>query len=157
MVIRKFLLKWMNDYLLNRDLLFRKIQEIATRDDTHSEVKYKDGRIATLYAIPDLDKEKDMVFSMAKENEIILSTLNTKENLQTLIKNWPTFSLFKKLSVYFINPFSKTEKKWIIHPYTHDRICDRAALKLGLESMFLAVEPASAAEIENILKEGRDE
>ena len=44
------------------------------------------------------------------------------------------------LSVMFVNPESKIDKKWIIYPATHNSICDASSLKTGLESMFAMVD-----------------
>ena len=57
----------------------------------------------------------------------------------------------KYLVVYFVNPFSKIEKKWIIYPSTHNRISDEASLKPGLRAMFDTVEAISKKEVEKIL------
>ena len=78
--------------------------------------------------------------------------LNSSENFSFLTKNWDKFTDLKKLAVYFVNPFSKTEKKWIIHPYTHSKITEKSSLKQGLKSMFDTVETTSILEIESILK-----
>ena len=44
------------------------------------------------------------------------------------------------LSIYFVNPNSSTEKKWIIYPFTHSKITEHSALKLGLMTLFESVE-----------------
>jgi hypothetical protein len=42
--------------------------------------------------------------------------------------------------MYFVNPESATDKKWMIYPHTHHKISDPSSLKLGLESLFSTVQ-----------------
>ena len=62
-------------------------------------------------------------------------TLNNIANIRFATGNWKKLIDFKFLKLYFINPFSSSDKVWIICPYVHDKICDKASLELGLKSM----------------------
>ena len=68
-------------------------------------------------------------------------TLNSKENFDMIIKNWHKLISFKFLNIIFANPFSALDKKWVIFPYTHHKICDESSLENGLRAMFEMVEP----------------
>ena len=67
-------------------------------------------------------------------------TLNSKENFGAMLKNWNKLIDFKFLNIIFINPFSETDKKWIVFPCTHNKICDESSLESGLKSIFETVE-----------------
>jgi hypothetical protein len=57
------------------------------------------------------------------------------------LKNWSKLITIPKLSVYFVNPFSETDKRWIIFPYTHHQISEQESLSNGLRSLFESVDP----------------
>ena len=38
------------------------------------------------------------------------------------------------LSIYFINPLSKTETRWILHPFTHNKVAEKESLITKMES-----------------------
>ena len=63
--------------------------------------------------------------------------------------NWDKLIDFKFLSVYFVNPWSSLDKKWVIYPYTHNRIADEDSLETGLKSMFEMIEPLTESMIES--------
>ena len=79
--------------------------------------------------------------------EIFIVTLNTKQNLDFLIKSWKSFSSNEKLTLIFANPSSELETKWIVKPYIHNRICDEGSLASGLKSMFDNVGPVNEKEL----------
>ena len=62
-------------------------------------------------------------------------TLHTKKNNRTLIERWKEYAAKERLVLVFVNPESKNEKYWIIHPSLHDAVADPATLKAGLASM----------------------
>jgi len=152
--IKEHLKRWIIDYLNNRDLIFRKISSIdEAPKDCSIEVKYKDDKLSKIFILPILEDSTNVIQGLKEDEGLIFACLNTKENLAFLRKNWKQLSIFKKLSIYFINPFSKQDKKWIIHPYTHSKICEDAALKQGLEAMYQTVDECTISEIESILKD----
>ena len=63
------------------------------------------------------------------------------------MKSWKRLIDFKFLNIIFVNPFSGFDKKWIVFPYTHHRVCDESSLELGLKSMFDMVEPIEEKEL----------
>ena len=68
------------------------------------------------------------------------------------MSNWKRLVDLKFLNIYFVNPFSGSEKVWIINPYIHDRICDKSSLELGIESMAEMVEIIGLEELNNKIK-----
>jgi len=104
-------------------------------------IEKKDGMICTnercFLACPSLnfgDIEK------ISENDTAVVTFNTLENFDFLLNHWGKLKDVKNLTIYFINPFSKLDKKWVIKPHVHDRICEQNSLKKGLRSIFGMVE-----------------
>ena len=81
-----------------------------------------------------------------------LVMFNTAGNFDVLLQNWDKFVKFKKLCVYFVNPFSQLDKKWIIYPATHNNICEKNALEKGLRAMFEMVEPLTDSAIKDRFK-----
>jgi hypothetical protein len=70
------------------------------------------------------------------ENHVIIC-LNTKKNLDFLVKNWKKFLEYKKLKVIFSNP--KLNLQWSIIPYLHNMYGDPESLKTGLKSLFSSI------------------
>lgn len=93
-------------------------------------------------------------FSSEIKNEDYIGfiTLNNMANIKFVVSNWDKLIKFKFLSIYFINPFSTSDKVWIIRPYIHDRICDKASLELGLRSMAEMVNTINVEEISKKIK-----
>ncbi|MCX8146893.1 MAG: hypothetical protein N3D84_00285 [Candidatus Woesearchaeota archaeon] len=82
-----------------------------------------------------------------------LVVYNTKENIDFLINNWELFSKFNNnFSIFFVNPFSKTEKRWAIYPMTHDIIAERKNLRQSINVLASNVEIITKEEIERIIK-----
>ena len=46
---------------------------------------------------------------------------------------------------------------WILFPYTHNKICDKASLEQGLKSMSVMVEQINYNELEQKLKSKTEE
>ena len=142
--LEKYFLEWAEHYFRSRDSFHKNIVSISHNKST-MEIEYKGGKeriIAALY----LDELKDEIGM----NSCII-TLNNRSNVENLYNNWPRFSKIENLKIYFINPLSTTEKKWIINPKVHNRICDESSLKTGLMAMFGTVEPVTREILEKKL------
>ena len=63
-----------------------------------------------------------------EEPKFSIVLFNSGENFNAVIKNWDRLIEEPKFSIIFVNPFSPLEKKWIVFPYTHSRICDEKSL-----------------------------
>jgi hypothetical protein len=126
--------EWIKGFIKHKDIFTNSIIEIKDFDDDFL-VKYKDKEI--FFYVSDSLSE---VLKRMQNSIVSIATLNTKANFDTLIQNWHTLTKDETLTIYFVNPNSKTENKWIIRPAIHNKIADEDTLKVGLESMFNTVE-----------------
>lgn len=146
----KYLMDWFIRYTKNRDLMFRKISEI--KEEGNKVVIYqKDGRQIHNYAEP-FPQDLPAVLKTMQEEQKGIIMFNSAENFNIMMKSWKELSETRNLTIYFVNPFSKLDKRWIVNPYVHGRISDAASLKEGLNSMYLMVEPISRKEAEELTK-----
>ena len=140
-----FLLDWTINFIKNKDIVSKKIEQIENGKDSFDlYVKYKDREQYFIIA-PNIN---DIDFIIGKISGVVnntayfsIVTLNSKVNFDIILENWNKLINFKFLNIIFVNPFSELDKKWIIFPYTHNKICDESSLKSGLKSMFETVEP----------------
>jgi hypothetical protein len=148
----QYLVDWIVDFLKNKDLLLKKIELIEkNKDGFDVYIKFRDKE--QFFIVKPLTGDIDKKLSKFNEQgHFGLVVFNTKSNFDILIRNWDKIVKFKNLSVYFINPFSQLDKKWIIHPYVHNNICERNALEKGLRSMFEMVEPLTEDNIKDRFK-----
>jgi hypothetical protein len=145
---KEFLIDWIIKYLQNRDVMQKKIESIEQgKANCDVYVKYKDKEQFIVCA-PMIDKISDIVSKLGdKDKYYTIVTFNNSKNLKSLIDGWKKVVEFKFLNMFFINPFSGLDKKWVIFPYTHNQICDKSSLQRGLKSMFETVEPIIEQEI----------
>ncbi len=133
--IHSFLVEWTANYLKSKDAIARKIERIEHGKDSFDLfVKYKDKEQYVLVCPVIIDFES-VIGKLKTDTHYLIVMLNSIQNLQVILKNWSKIVNFKFVSLVFVNPFS-SEKKWILMPYTHHRICDESSLELGLKSMF---------------------
>ncbi len=136
-----FLLDWTVKYIKNKDIISKKIEHIENgKDDFDLYVKYKD-REQYFIIIPNIVDIDSIIKKINNNFHFSVVTLNSKENFGTIVKNWNRLISFKFLNIIFVNPFSELDKKWVVFPHTHHKICDEASLENGLKSMFSMVEP----------------
>lgn len=151
--ICSFLTEWTINYVKNKDILLGKIESIEeNKEGFDIIVKYKD-KINFFIIRPLLKDIEEIIKKMGKEGHHGLVVLNNKENLNIIMSNWKRLIEFRNLCVYFVNPFSQLDKKWLVFPYTHNRICDENSLENGLRAMFEMVEPITEDEIKKKLKQ----
>ena len=136
-----YLKDWTINFIKNKDLVQRKIEHIGNGKDSFDiYVKYKDRE--QFFIVEPSIKDIDAILKrFNKDSHCTIATLNSKYNFDIVSKNWDKLTSYKFLSIVFANPFSQTDRKWIIFPYTHHMICDESSLKTGLKSMFETVEP----------------
>ncbi len=120
--------QWIVQHLKYRDLLKKEIIEIIPDPEKKWDfiVKKQSGiqhiKITPSFAIPQEPAENT-----------ILVTENTENNIQTLLKEWDQFITIPTLQIYFVGP---QENYWIINPYTHNKITEKASLVQGIKSMY---------------------
>jgi len=146
----KYLSEWFIRYSKNRDLAFRKIASIR-EEENKVFVEQKDGKVIE-YAIEPFPADVYTITQSISSQNKGLVVYNTQENLDVLLKSWKNLISMNDLTIYFVNPFSKTDKRWIINPRTHSLISDSASLKQGLMSMYMTVDPTTKEEIEKLTK-----
>ncbi len=146
-----FLKEWVTRYLKNKDIITKKIQSIEDFDDGFDVIKKdKEQRFFVKPFLVDYEDTLQKIRNYAHSKVIIC--LNTKENFEEFINKWDRFvDAGRDLSVYFVNPFSKTEKVWIINPHTHALISDEQTLKQGLKTMAETVEFTTEEEVRKII------
>ena len=139
--IHSFLVEWTINFIKNKDIVAKKIEQIENgKDGFDLYIKYKD-REHYYIIVPNLVDIDSITQRINDIFHFTIVTLNSKESFDALLKNWNKLINFKFLSIIFVNPFSEIDKKWIIFPYTHNKISDESSLKIGLKSMFEMVEP----------------
>ncbi len=149
---RQYLVSWIINFLKNKDLLIKKI-DLIEKNKNGFDVYIKFKNKEQFFIVKPIIENIDYILSkFNQEGHFGLVVFNTESNFNILIKNWDKFVKFKNLSVYFINSFSQLDKKWIIHPYVHNNICERNALEKGLRSMFDMVEPLTEGQIKDKFK-----
>ncbi len=136
---KQLFVDWIVEFLKNKDAVVRQITNVrknAEGVDVVIEGSLKNQFVVVQPVLSDIAK-----LDALKDKHAVLVTANTKENVEFLISNWNVLAKFPHLCVYFVNPNSSTDKRWVIFPATHDRITERRALRKGLESMYATVEP----------------
>lgn len=144
----KYLAEWFVRYTKNRDLTFRKISSIKEEGNSVF-VEQKDGKRIHNIVEPFPEDFGKLADSIKEENKGIV-VYNTLDNFENMVKAWKKLAEMSGLTIYFVNPFSKLEKKWILRPHIHARISDAESLEQGLNSMYIMVEPISREEAEKL-------
>lgn len=136
-----FLADWTINFIKNKDIIAKKIENIKNgKNGFDLHVKYRDREQYFIIA-PSISNIDSIIQKIDNNAHYTIVTLNSRENFNTMIKNWHKLVSFKFLSIIFANPFSELDKKWVIFPYTHHKICDESSLENGLKAMFEMVEP----------------
>jgi len=154
---RDYLAEWVARFVKNKDLIVKNILEISQKEEIVI-AKLKDGKEHIYLIEPFLDNS-NLISSLDRlkgHDNCSLAVYNTKEAFDAVIKSWEKLAKFKRhFSIYFINPFSKTEKRWTLYPMTHDLVTEGAGLKAGLLSLFSTVDSTTKEEIERVLKDDK--
>ncbi|RMD57501.1 hypothetical protein D6825_03870 [Candidatus Woesearchaeota archaeon] len=124
--------EWARHYIKSKHSLDDSIKHIEFKDD--AIILSKERGTSTYLIEKELEppkKEADGIF-----------TLNTKKNIQTLLRNWDTFAKNKNLTITFANP--ETSERWSIKPHIHNKIIEKKALERGIKTLFLSIEEYKA-------------
>jgi len=128
----KLLREWAINYIKNKDIANKKIKNIKI-ENYGFLVEYK-GKTHKFIINPE-----DISLNNVKKEEFISFVLfNTKKNLDIIINKWKDLINYEKLSIYFVN--LNNNQRWILHPYTHHKICEEKKLKNGLIALFDSIE-----------------
>ena len=126
------IIDWTDAYLRYKDTIQRKIQKLEKNEKTNEIIcELKDGRTQKYICINDIDE-----IDIKQIDDVLISCLNTKKNLNTLIQNWQDVKE-KNVTFIFANP--KKAAHWSINPKMHDRINDKTSIKTGLKALFESI------------------
>jgi len=147
-----YLVDWIINFLKNKDLFLKNIELVEKKKDGFDVyVKFRDKE--QFFIVEPLIEDVNKILGKFDSGRYFgLVMFNTAGNFNVLVQNWNKFVEFKHLCIYFVNPFSQLDKKWIIYPYTHNNICERGSLEKGLKAMFEMVEPLSESQIKDRFK-----
>lgn len=136
-----FLVEWAMHFIKNKDIISKKIEKIENgKDGFDIYVKYKDRE--QYFIIAPTIADIDLIIERLNNNFYFsIVTLNSRGNFEIILKNWNKLVNFRFLNIIFVNPFSELDKRWVVFPHTHHKICDESSLENGLRAMFEMVEP----------------
>lgn len=141
-----FLMDWTMNYAKNKDAISRKIESIERgKDGFDMLIRYKD-KVQYFIIMPAIDINS-ILQKLKNDAYVSVVILNSRENFDAVLKNWSRLANFKFLNIIFANPFSELDKRWIVFPHTHNKICDEDSLETGLKSMFEMVEPIDEGQL----------
>ena len=148
--VNSFIVDWSIRFLENKDAIKGEIDNIErNKNGFDFIINYKDK---TKYFIVSLTLEGDIINRIKNDSYYGIFTLNNSINIRFIVSNWKQLVEFRFLNIYFVNPFSDSDKVWVICPYIHDKICDRTSLESGLKSMAEMVNPIGLEELNNKIK-----
>jgi hypothetical protein len=137
--VKDVLKDWIVEYVKNKDAMTRQITSI--QKDAENVDVFVEGTLKSQFIIVQPELNDLGKLDSLKDKHIILVTANTKENAEFLISHWEELVKYPHLCVYFVNPNSSMDKRWVIFPATHDKITERRSLRKGIESLYATVEP----------------
>ena len=138
-ISKENLTEWAVNYIKSRDIIARAITGIEMgKEGWDIVVHAKDGD--RFYAVVPEISSFDEIAQKAGDRAVCIVTYNTRHNLDRLVDGWSRLSALPKLSLIFANPKSSLDQKWLIVPYTHEFVTEKASLKRGLKAMFDMVE-----------------
>jgi len=148
--INSFIVDWAVRFFENNDTIKGEIIKIE-KDKVGFDfiINYKDK---IKYFIVSLTLDDSFLNKIKKEGYYGIFTLNNTINMSFVVSNWKRLVDFKFLNIYFVNPFSDSDKVWTICPYIHDKICDKTSLESGLKSLAEMVNPLGIEELSNRIK-----
>lgn len=138
--------QWALLYVRHRDLPLRRISGI--KDAGYGFViANSDGTLTSCVIQPlfkDVHRDFIKAAASADKKSVLIVTLSNEENIKAVYSMWDALAASQCLLIIFVNPFSAQEEKWVLKPFLHDRVCDRASLLQGLKAMAELVEPVDA-------------
>jgi hypothetical protein len=149
---KRYLYDWGLHFFRSRDLMLRNIRGMHQEED-HILIDFK---VKTQMVLPvlDLNEVLDMPPEGRPEHLAVIA-FNTNENFKKLNSRWDEFAKDRFLSIYFINPMSDNDTRWMIMPYNHSQVADPASLKKGLKALFESVDAISSSGIKKVINEHR--
>ena len=144
----EYLKGWTATFLKHRDLVSRRIVSIKeSAGELFVQTKEGDEQYIIDPSLERFSETIDMA-AQAQDKRFIIVCLNNPSNVDILLRQWNQASALKLLSIYFVNPFSEPDNKWIIRPHTHARVSDPESLELGVRSLAEGVHTITKAQLE---------
>jgi len=123
---------WTSRYIKYKDAVKKSILELEEKTETNEIfVKEKSGKEIKYVCFNELD---DLDVTKIKDEKIV--SLNTKSNIDWLLKNWKEI-VKTKVTFIFANP--ERSANWAINPALHHIITDKSALKTGIYTLFESI------------------
>ena len=141
------LAEWAVNYIKNKDIIERKIENIEKNSEGYDIFVKRKDKEQYFIIMPFINDISEIMGKLSPDKSISLVVFNSHENFEMIVKNWGKFADLKNFNIYFVNPFSHLDKKWIVYPYTHARISDNSSLERGLRAMFEMVEPITEEQL----------
>jgi len=148
MPLVEFLEEWVINYVKSKDVFKKTIIEI--KKEVSEIVVIHKHKEEKFFIDPFLENIGNDLKAIKQDSPAFVVCMNSPENLKKLLASWKDLVAYLHLGFLFLNPFSKTEKAWIIFPYTHSKIADESSLKAGIQSMFEQVDPVERSNIEKM-------
>ena len=146
---KEVLKEWAIHFLKNKNAMLKTLQKIEENIEGYDLKIIYDNKEDYIIIHPFIENFDEIYEKISKDKNITLILFNSKQNFDMIVDKWNRLIEFNKLTIYFVNMFSITDKKWIIRPYMHNLIADPASLKTGLKSMFNMVSPITEKEAES--------
>jgi hypothetical protein len=147
---KAFLTDWITHFLKNRNMIFKSIESMEPHPEYELHVRHK---TKDQYVLAAGTFTAEVLKRLTPEKHLLLVGFHTESNLQFIVENWKRLAELPNLTIYTVNPLSEPDKKWVICPHVHQRICDSSSLKTGLRAMFETVQPLSEQAIKTLLKQ----
>ena len=119
---------WTKHHLKFKDCFKKQIIEINELDESLIVHEKKEDKI---YFIN--EKLDENIINKKTEKKKYIVTLNTKANVEKLIKEWTQVENVD-LTIIFVN--IKTNENWLINTKLHSKIAEKKAIKQGLISLY---------------------
>jgi len=103
-----FLVEWAIKFLENKDVIRKEIVNIEKNIGEFDLVIHYKDRISYFIVKPILGE--DIFNNIKNEQYIGFFILNNPANIKFVVNNWGKLVNFKFLSIYFVNPFSNSDK-----------------------------------------------
>ncbi len=145
---KQYLIQWVEHFTKNKDVFLKSIISIY-KNNKECDILIKHKHKEHFFFVEPFLKDLKKIIDKLKKinNWTTLVIVNNNNNLKIIKQNWKTLvNIGPKFAIYFVNPFSELDKKWIIFPSTHHKIADKESFEKGLKSMFMMVDEISEKE-----------
>jgi len=145
---KEALTDWAINLIKSKDAITNSLQNIEKNKEEFDVKATYSNKEEFIIVEPFIKNTEEIIAKLQKDRYITIFVMNSYDNFKFLIDNWKKLIDFPKLTIYFVNMFSHTDKKWAIKPYLHNLVTDDKSLKEGLNSLFAAVEPLTEEYLE---------